>query len=290
MPKTTMYVTPESNKRQRTGTSVTVSSAGLSTPIGVTVADKKRMLVQYIKKAIDARMEKKIMHYTVGIFPLSIQASTTNVSANVRILTPSSSVTGGSISQGTGVAQRIGNRVRVTKAILRYVVTPRPYDAVTNVAPVPQDLIFYFVRSKAAPCTSIPYQELAGSSGQFLESGAVDTGFSGQIGDVTYDVNLDSYTLLKKKKFKLGFANYGGTGTQANSQSFSNNDYKLNLIGSIDVTKTFPKVIKWDDAGEVTTPWTQLVIQTVDNNGLIAPVTASRVQVSYTIDMYYTDD
>ena len=92
-----------------------------------------------------------------------------------------------------------------------------------------------------------------------FQLGGSEKGFQGDLTDNLSPVNLDRYRILGKRHFKLGFATYAGTGSGGPgtpaSQYWANNDFKSNYQFSIDVTKWYPKDVRFND--NITQPTTR---------------------------------
>lgn len=145
--------------------------------------------------------------------------------------------------QGTAQNQRIGNRITITNAVLKLMFNPFPYDVTFNPLPAPLEISILLLYQRQDPInapSSLPglYQD-GGSAAQPTTTGLVY--------DTMKPFNTDRWRVFKRKTFKLGFANYGGTGTNAALQSDSNNDFKLNQKITINYTKYLNKRVRYDD-------------------------------------------
>lgn len=204
----------------------------------------KKSLRKSVKKIIKGMAEKKVQNQLViaNLFNVGV-AQASWLAANQIPLTPGV-VAGGSsmaIQQGAGQAARIGNRVRTHKCNLTIAMYPSFYNVTTNANPVPQDvrLIFYTKKyDKRSPL-------VAGDMSTFWQLGASVSAVSGTLTDMVKQVNKDLYNVYKDVKFKLGPSQFTGTG--APTSILSNNDYKLNILKTFDVTKFAPKVLVFND-------------------------------------------
>lgn len=146
-----------------------------------------------------------------------------------------------SIPQGVGQGDRTGNSITLRKVLFKYVLTPSVYNASLNPTPTPQMVKFWFGYTRASPLIQTT------SASGFFQSGDSSITPGGYLTDMLRSVNADLYKMYTSRTFKLGNANYGGSGGQAVQQYNSNNDYKLNHLGSIDVTKYMIKTVKFND-------------------------------------------
>jgi len=242
-------------------------------------AARKQPLIKLIKRVINRQAETKIANFQDG-FEISNAGIGTN---NIQPMTPYALV-GLVISQGTGQGDRIGNKITMKSLIMRYTIVPLEYDNITNPIPIPQvvRMWFFSVKNSNTLLTSNPTD--------FIQNGDTATELSGTIIDMNRIINNDFYTYLGHRTFKIGYANYGGSGTQAAPQSFSNNDFKLYAQGTVNLTKMCPKIIKYDDTDD--TPTSRLVmmlVQTVNADGSSGGSTFPRIRYNYELTMKYKD-
>lgn len=137
------------------------------------------------------------------------------------------------ITQGTGQADRIGNQVRVVKATLKYVLSAAPIDATYNVTAVPQDVRFMITSNRQS-------RVLSPAVSTFFQNGDSSAAPTSNMQDMIQFVNKDMTTVHKDWRHKVGANNYTAT-------SSDNNDYRLNVMKTVDLTKYYPKVLTWND-------------------------------------------
>lgn len=233
----------------------------------------------FIKKVVDSRNEKKIAVYQTG-FPFGGGS----LGSNIFPLTPYTGYM--TIAQGTGQGDRIGDKVRVKSAIMRYTIYPNAYNATSNPTPVPQNIRIWFfsVKNSNTLLTTNPLN--------FIQTGNSSTTLSGTILDLNRVMNKDLYTYHGHRTHKVGIADFVATpGSTPSYGYYSNNDYKFNIQGFINLTDMFPAVIKWNDTGTVpSSNLVQFLIECVNADGssqtsLITPCT-----MNYQVTMTYTDD
>lgn len=169
-------------------------------------------------------------------------------------LSPFSS--GLSIQIGTGRFQRIGSRVRTVSLKMKYIIYPMVYNATFNPTPTPIEFLMYIFKSKLNPDITISNATASGGL-DFFELGSATEGFTGNLTDLLKLPNTTAYTIHKKVRHKVGTSGYSGTIANANQNYYLNNDFKYNVMRTIDLTKYCPKVVSWADGA--TAPDTHLV-------------------------------
>jgi len=145
------------------------------------------------------------------------------------------------IQQGSTQGSRTGNKIRIKRAKLNIILFPQPYDVSGNPSPRPQYVKMWFVRPKAQANTTTL------TINNFFQNGGSASAFSGLLNDLVSQVNSQQYTLLGSKVFKLGNSVISSPGVTA-SQLFSNNDFPLSVIRTIDITKYLYKEYLFNDS------------------------------------------
>lgn len=149
--------------------------------------------------------------------------------------------TGMTIVQGTGQGARLGNLITTKRLMYKGTLVPLPYDASTNTVPTPAQVAMYIFYDKTDPLA------LPAVSTNFLQNGSSSRGFTNDLCDLMYPINTDRYRVLTRRIFKLGYASYQGSGTDVSQQGYNNNDFKFNQNFSINLTKYYPKRVKFED-------------------------------------------
>lgn len=191
------------------------------------------------------------------------------------------------IAQGNGQGDRIGNIIRTMKATLRFHIYCAGYDVTTNQGNQPYNVIMYIFKVKGitnfADLPSI-------TSGNFFQNGDATSGFSGNISDYIRNVNKDYIVLHKRKLFKVGqsISNTAGTSTAA-QYSFSNNDYKFNIIRKMDITKYLYKRYDYSDAGSPRQNATWVMFEAIPTNNSNALTAQIPVKVDWEVNYQYED-
>lgn len=245
---------------------------------------KKTSIKKIVKAEIARSVEDKTSQYYATGLSLVSSASTSPTwdAQNVVVVSPNTSFL--TLAQGTGQGDRLGNQVRIKKLTMKGVLVPLPYDASTNPLPKPLQVRMVFFYDRTTPIT------LPVPSTNFFQLGNSVAPLQNDLIDMIAPFNTDRYRIFKSKTFKLGFADYGGTGTSAAEQANTNNDFKLNCNFSFDLTKYLPQIVKYQDASNSPTSrrlFCAFIISRGDG-GLI-PVTGIPAGVQYILSMKYED-
>jgi len=146
-----------------------------------------------------------------------------------------------SINQSSAQNGRNGNRVKIKSCILKGVFFPQPYNASVNPLPKPLEvrLVLFYDRSNPAAIT-YPRSD-------FFQYNASSQPITGDMTDIIAPINKDKYRVLGEKKFKLGFSEYAGTGTDAAAQRYANNDFKYNYKLHWNITKYMVSNVIFND-------------------------------------------
>lgn len=214
----------------------------------------------------------------VGVASPTFQDNIFQVGPNATISDPMN------ITQGTGVASRIGNKIRTTRLVLKGTLVPLPYHATTNYAPAPVQVRMVIFYDRTTP-TSEPQV-----ASNFFQQAGANAGFYNDLTDLWRPYNTDRYRIVAQRTFKLGFANNGGTGAQPAYQNMSNNDFKLNQSFKFNLTKKYPKVVKFDENSPApTTRGLWCLVYYVAASGNVIPADQAMVEMQWMIDYRYED-
>lgn len=193
------------------------------------------------------------------------------------------------VSQGPGQGQRIGNVIRTKKLTFKGTLVPAGYNDINNPQPTPLQVKMIIFYDKSQPNQAPnPY-----FNGDFFQNGSATANFANDLVDLWRPVNTDRYRILASKTFKLGYAEFTGVGAYSGAQqsqgNFSNNDFKLSCNFSFDLTKHYPKMVKFNDtAGLPTTRGLYcLVLPVWANGGQGTPINMANIQ--YMVSYQYED-
>jgi len=259
----------------------TKSSYGRKKPIsaGKALATAKRHNFKVnVERVMQRRVEVKKAQITAN--PINITSYFVSNSMNVASMIPYNNIT-----QGTGQSNRIGNRIRTRKCMFSFVISPNSYHVTNNNPMLPQEVIIYFgvvKNSKAIEPTSTDFSRLFQSNGTQVAP-------AGQLIDLTQEFNTDYWTIRKVCRYKVGTANYAGTAPSPNDQTFANNDFKLNVVKTLDLTSICPKLLIFNDTVSQPTNdglfmWVQCVPANASQGSSLRPL-----RMEYCIRYSYED-
>lgn len=240
----------------------------------------KKSMVALIKKVIQKQAEVKLASQEMVIGFGNNQQSPT---MNVRTLSPSSAYM--PIIQGTSQDERIGNRIKTRNVKLRYVLHSLPYNATTNTAPCPMHVIMWIGRLKR----SVDSPTSANFS-NFFQFGSASVAPIGDLTDINGVINKDYFTVDKKIVHKIGYADYSGSGINVATQSYTNNDFKYNVVRTLDLTSCFAKNYVFNDNdNDPQNSRTYIWFEAIRADGLTGVSTNIPCMFRGTIDFNYTD-
>jgi len=196
---------------------------------------------QYVKRAMSSQIENKHVAVEAEADFGSYDIAATPSMNSFPIMPYSGYLT---IPQGVTQGTRVGNQVRVKKVMLNYTLHPLPYEATTNPRPQPVEVLLYLGSTKASRGIIPDSTDI----GQFFQLGATARPPNGSLDDCLLEVNRDYWDVKKAWRHKIGNATNNGTGNLAAAQSFSNNDFKVNAVRRMNITKLCPKTIKFNDS------------------------------------------
>lgn len=186
------------------------------------------------------------------------------------------------VALGTNVSSRIGNKINVTKVLFKYglIINSLAAGGVTN--PTNVRMVFFYDREYP---TEMPTPTF---NGNFFDNNGGSQAFSGDYTDMIKGFNTDRYRILKVKTFKLG--NSYSTGTTGNNLFWSNNDYKMNYRGTLDLTKHVIKRQKFNDNLSISQNRKLYMLAYLTTPNISVMTAASTpVVLTYQTEMFYED-
>jgi len=193
----------------------------------------------YVKQTIHSQIENKTQSQRE-----SLSFGTANESPDLNVFPITPYIGGLTILQGTAQNQRIGNTIKTRKVMLNYVLRPVTYDAL--VTPTPQPIIVQLFLGRVKQYKGIA--PTVTDMNFLFQLGNTSTAPTGTLLDLVYIINKDDWDIKKQWTHKLGNSIYNAAnGLNGLNQYFANNDYKLNYVKKVDVTKYCPATIKFDD-------------------------------------------
>lgn len=240
-----------------------------------------RSFKKYIDKVVRANIENKVQNTE---YSTNFGAITNSSTMYVYPVTPYT----GYMTIGNGVLQnnRVGNVIKTRRVMLNYVLRPNAYNVSSNAGPAPFEVDMFLGYVKQAPAL-IPQ---AGDYASLFQSGNTSIAPIGNLGDLISTINTDYWTIKKRWRHKIGFSANEGTGQNVGYQSFTNNDFKLNVVKKLDITRHVPKTIKWNDG--VATPSTRglfFFFQAVSSAGNVLAASQQPGNIEFWIEFNYED-
>lgn len=246
------------------------------------VTKPSAMVRKYVKRVVNSQIEDKrivieraqtfgsiLQDATLGAFPVGAPLTSLFV-----------------IPLGTTQSTRIGNTIKCRRVMLRYVLRPTTYQAGVNDNPQPAHILMMlgnYKQYKGVLPTNIEV-------GQLYDTGAGSSAPAGDLSDLIQPINKDAWDIKKKWSHKVGNAQFTGPGNLQNFGFFANNDFQLNVVRSLDITKYCPKTVKFNDAGATNQgPNLFFMYQAIMTNGGVFPATQRPFAIDYWIDYTYQD-
>lgn len=185
----------------------------------------------YVKKATAIKAENKMCATSNNYMPIVQAGINTILSTAVYNISPT-------IVQSVGVNGRIGNKVNLKSVYLRGCLQLANLISNSGIPAWPgQYLIRLFVGKLKDGIQSPSTAEMA----LLLRSGSSTYAFDSTVGlSLSRPVNKDYFTILSSKVYKIGISSII-TGTQSVYGGINNNDYKLNHLIKMNLTKGFKK-------------------------------------------------
>lgn len=237
---------------------------------------------KYVKRTIHSQIENKV----VNIERVSSFGSVlTDSNLNMFPMCPYTSLF--PVPIGTTNGTRVGNQIKTRRVILSYVLRPTPYSSsAANNNPQPFHAQMFLGRYKQASGILPTGLELT----TLFDNGSSSFGPISDLGDLCADINKDAWDIKKKWSHKVGTAIFSGPGNLQNFGFFANNDFALNVVKKMDITRYCPKTIKFNDAaGSTQGPNLFLFYQAIPTTGGIFQANERPANLDYWISYTYED-
>lgn len=250
---------------------------------------KTESIRSIVRKEILNIAEKKEANLVQGIGDLYNVSNTANFGSNTIALTPYTGILG--IGQGAAQNQRVGNKIKITKALIKMMIVPKPYDATSNSVPTPQVVNVFIWSPKGVSRDITDARFIAANS--FFNNGASVYGLTGNMRDYLYTINDDTVVLHARYTIKVGSQSYSlNTGAQDNAFNYTNNDFKMCAIKTIDYTKFLASQYTFNDISQTPNePPIYMTISPVDFDGGANADTTNAIPLQWEFFMKtkYTD-
>lgn len=197
---------------------------------------------KYVSRVVHSQIENK--HALSVTNSAVVTAYTFSTTLGVTTCLPTVN-----ISQSLGQSGRIGNTIKTRKLMFNFYLYPLPFADPSNTIPKPQEVLIFLGKVKGqkdrTPITT-DFQKL-------WQNGNSSTQPYSDLRDLTQIVNKDYWIVYKVMRFKIGTASYEGFSTtplqvpQQAQQYYANNDFKLNVVRRMNITKYCPKTLKFND-------------------------------------------
>jgi len=240
-----------------------------------------------VQAIVSRNVENKTIQQSYENVPIKNRNSSLWLSENFGIpLSPQSGTL--DIFQNVTQSGRIGNSIKIKKLTMKGVMFPAPYSVLTNFAPKPVEIKFWFGYQRNTPTIKPTAFDT------FFQNGSSSQDFNATLIDMVKPTNNDMFRIFKTRTFKLGFDNYEHAGIDNNQQRYANNDFKMNHKFSFDLTAYVVKMYKYLDSSNANNMQRGLYLfcEAVWSNGSsnsllqVAEVTSL---MSYTLSCDYED-
>jgi len=245
---------------------------------GVSLAVKK-----YVNRTIHMNIENKQVQSQVS----STFGNVVNDAVlNVRPLTPYPGYI--QISQGVTQNGRTGNEVKVRKALLKYVLYPFKYGESNNtLVPVEVQLFIGFVKNSSGLLPN------TGDFNALYQYNNTTNPIFGDLFDLNQKFNTDYWVIKKYWRHKLGYSTIIASDAEPAAKpwaSYANNDFKLNVVKTLDITKIYPKTLKFNDISDTLQGQGLFFFyQAVAADGSILAGSQTPAVINWQIDISYED-
>jgi len=224
-----------------------------------------KKIKKYVQRAIKSHVELK--YITESVADTQISTISGAQPQGVSLLP--------NIVIGTATDQRIGNKIKLRKSIIKGFANLLPYNAITNSTPFPVWVKMWLVSYKPRNTTALNETNI---STEFFNAGSTNAGFLGTLRDLHRDINTDNWIVHKTKMFKLGEGTgsngYADNGSFTKPWSFRFDKYLKS------------KLIFNDGSNNPSNKNMFLIFQAVNADGT---ATVSNCEVHYTESHWYED-
>lgn len=202
----------------------------------------KKAVAKIAKRVVNSMTETKFMR--TAVFNGSLYCDPADLTYQNNFFTVAPTL--GSITQGTGQGNRIGNKIRLTRVVMNIILNATD-------AAAPRYVMMYIISDKRYPTDSTEAQlqdacnGAAGTGNNILQDGNQSIGFQKRLTDVMQRINDDRFTVYKKRCFRIGYSNQPVSSANATG----NNDFPFMRRLKINLLKYMPKLFRYADASTV---------------------------------------
>lgn len=228
-----------------------------------------------LKKLLDKQVERKYIISRGSNVPVATTSAATPYALS---LLPSLPV-------GASRHSRVGNDITPKKLCINGRVNLLPYNVTTNPVCSP-------IAVKMWVLSSVSYNEIGVFSGSpaataFFKSDTTPAGMSGNVLDLTQEVDDENFKVLMSKTIYLGLTSPTNTFPSTGVSAFDNSQFSAGFY--FDFSKYFPK-LQYNDTSASSIPTNKncwLVIQPVALDGSSTSLTP--IEIHYTLTSEFTD-
>lgn len=217
----------------------------------------KQMFARKVKNVVSRMAESKVVNYD-ALTRAVVSTASVDMDTSIKNLIPDDQLAGRTmitVGQDVDQGDRVGNKIRPVSAILRGCVRINTlYEQTTNYNPCPVRVTMWICKlQKTLQDDVTTFMGVVRNS--FFQSGSVSVGFTGQLFDLTKSVNRDQIILVKRRSWLLGASEvvsaFAVNNANNATQRFMNNDASMSKMFKINLTKHYPKMIRFNDGTDI---------------------------------------
>lgn len=190
------------------------------------------------------------------------------------------------IPPGIGQGNRIGNTITTRKLLLKYTLFANKQDDAVNPQPIPQEVMIWIGYLKGARSIS---PQGTPNFDNLYQNGSSTTGPFSNLWDTMLPLNTDMFTICKVFRHKIGNAVYTDYAGIKPNNYYTNNDFKLNLARTVDLTSCINKVLKFNDASTDSDTGLFMWMESVNADGSESNTSSRPVGMQYVLRYDYED-
>lgn len=224
----------------------------------------------YVKKLIHSSIENKTQCTYATNQTIGRTVGTGSTPFNINLLPV--------ISQGAAEGERIGNDVRIVKSYMDMYINLLPYSSITNPV-IPLNVKVWVVSKKNQNLET--NQLSANDCNSFFQVGVSSVPFQGNMLDMIFPVNKDSWTIHTSRSFELSNLNTSGfNSSPTTNEGFFSKHLKIPL-------SKYYKKLKYSDTSFCTNHNMWLIVQTVNTDGSTNVLQGA--EAHYSLSVEYED-
>lgn len=238
-------------------------------------AKRSSAIAKVVKKVLSRNLERKT--WTFSSANQGIKTASAVSAPYVSDLLPQ-------VTQGTGVSQRIGNEIKVTKAYIRGYVNIRQYDATDNPLSLPVLVKMYLVSYKISNQPNFTFASLYSN---FFQTNNSSVTWQSNMLDMFLELNKEVWTLHKTKVIKIGASSVSNNQVPVQGGNYFDNS-PMTVPFYFEYAKHLDK-LKYDDTVNniCTNKNLLLIFQAVNADGSTSIYTPAEVHQQKVV--HYTD-